>query len=462
MKKDVDKEIIDYLKKSRDVVTSDELSNKLNISKKTISRHVKQINAKYTDPIISSQRGQGYKLNYDNYLDLYFSNITENSTKHLRQEYILNQLLLRSPGKLAIDELINTLYVSDGVLNSDINDIATQLKHWHIAVIRQNRMISIEGDEQDIRNALVKTVLHINQSTDIDVLRHGTDCINQRDFDFALKQVEMSQRVLNGNLPYPYNINFFSHIYILLTRIRKYQYVSPKIKTDKQMIGEIKANPEIFSVCKKIVLNIKSYLNNTNEKLNYEAFYLFEYLLSSRLNSVDGMIFRDETLAQSVSLAFIEQVSQKLNFQFPEDIYEDIEKHILAMISRLKMQISLPNALLNDIQLEYPQIFEATKLAAVQIEQKYDLPTISVDECGFISLYFAKYYEKSLNNEKIVNIYVICTTGIGTSQIISTKLKNMNNDINIIGVGSAFDNKYCTSRPFETEYSCAISKCILN
>lgn len=111
--------------------------------------------------------------------------------------------------------MINTLYVSDGVLNDDINDIANQLKQWNIKVIRKNRTISIKGSEHNIRNALVRNILHINQSTDIGVLRQGTDYINQRDFDFALEQVEMSQRVLNGNLPYPYNINFFSYIYYL-------------------------------------------------------------------------------------------------------------------------------------------------------------------------------------------------------------------------------------------------------
>ncbi|MPW14698.1 helix-turn-helix domain-containing protein [Lactobacillus helveticus] len=38
--------IVEYLRKSKDIVTSDELSSKLNISKKTISRHIKQINSR--------------------------------------------------------------------------------------------------------------------------------------------------------------------------------------------------------------------------------------------------------------------------------------------------------------------------------------------------------------------------------------------------------------------------------
>lgn len=103
------------------------------------------------------------------------------------------------------------------------------------------------------------------------------------------------------------------------------------------------------------------------------------------------------------------------------------------------MKISLPNALLNDIKLEYPRVFQATKSAAVKISKKFHLPQLPDDETGFISLYFAKYYEaNNMPNDK-VKVYVICTTGIGTSGIISTKIKNSIPEIEIVGLASNFD-----------------------
>lgn len=109
------------------------------------------------------------------------------------------------------------------------------------------------------------------------------------------------------------------------------------------------------------------------------------------------------------------------------------------MISRLKMKISLPNALLKDIKLEYPQVFTATKKAATLASQKFNLPVISDDETGFICLYFAKYYEENNKSNKKIKAYVICTTGIGTSGIISTKIKNSIPEIEIVGLASNYD-----------------------
>ena len=103
------------------------------------------------------------------------------------------------------------------------------------------------------------------------------------------------------------------------------------------------------------------------------------------------------------------------------------------------MKIALPNALLKDIKLEYPQVFKATKKAAKLVSQKFNLPIISDDETGFICLYFAKYYEENNKPNKKIKAYVICTTGIGTSGIISTKIKNTIPEIEIIGLASNYN-----------------------
>lgn len=57
MHKEISQEIIDYLKLHNKFITSEELSNGLNVSKKTIARHINSINKKYSQPIIISQRG---------------------------------------------------------------------------------------------------------------------------------------------------------------------------------------------------------------------------------------------------------------------------------------------------------------------------------------------------------------------------------------------------------------------
>ncbi|QYN56926.1 PRD domain-containing protein [Lactobacillus panisapium] len=439
MQKEISQEIIDYLKVHNRFITSDELSSGLNVSKKTVSRHINSLNNKYPKPIIVSQRGRGYELNYSNYLDFARQNVQHDSSTHLRQENMLTKLLFASPNEVKIYDLVNSLYISESVLWNDERQISKRLKKWNLKLKRKQRSIQIIGNEKDIRNALIELVLHINNSTDIETLRKNTSQSHQKDFNFALSQVEMALRVLNGSLPYPYNINFFAHIYILLTRARKYKSLDKSIASEDNLQQEIKMNPEIFSVCKTIVSNIKKYLGLDDVFFESEAYYLFKYLLTSRFNSFDGIVLDDRDLAEKVTQFFIQEVSQNLNCQFDLSIKDEIKNHVLAMISRLKMNISLPNALLNDIKLEYPQVFQATKSAAIKAGKKFHLPVISDDETGFICLYFAKYYEAENTPNDKVKVYVICTTGIGTSGIISTKIKNSIPEIEIVGLASNFD-----------------------
>ena len=440
MHKEISQEIIDYLKLHNKFITSEELSNGLNVSKKTIARHINSINKKYSQPIIISQRGRGYELNYSNYLNVANNNNVHNdSSTQLRQENMLAKLLFASPNDVKIYDLANSLYISEPVLRNDEKQINKRISKWNLKLESKQRSVKITGNEKDIRSALMEVVLHINKSTDIETLRKNTSQLDQKDFNFALSQVEMALRVLNGSLPYPYNINFFAHIYVLLIRAKKFKAMDKSISLDTSLQTEIKMNPEIFSICKSIVSNVKKYLGFKGEELDSEVYYLFKYLLTSRFNSFDGIVLDDRDLADQVTDFFISKVSAYLHCSFSPSIKDEIKNHVLAMISRLKMKISLPNALLKDIKLEYPQVFTATKKAATLASKKFNLPVISDDETGFICLYFAKYYEENTKSNKKIKAYVICTTGIGTSGIISTKIKNSIPEIEIVGLASNYD-----------------------
>ena len=220
MHKEISQEIIDYLKLHNKFITSEELSNGLNVSKKTIARHINSINKKYSQPIIVSQRGRGYELNYSNYLNVANSNVHNDSSTQLRQENMLAKLLFASPNDVKIYDLVNSLYISEPVLRNDEKQISKRICKWNLKLESKQRSVKITGNEKDIRSALMEVVLHINKSTDIETLRKNTSQLDQKDFNFALSQVEMALRVLNGSLPYPYNINFFAHIYVLLIRAK--------------------------------------------------------------------------------------------------------------------------------------------------------------------------------------------------------------------------------------------------
>ncbi|WP_062050767.1 helix-turn-helix domain-containing protein [Bacillus sp. JCM 19034] len=65
-----EQDLLLFLSKNQGYVTSKELVEELKISQKTVYRLIKKINDEYMDtPLIISERGRGYKLDYENFIN---------------------------------------------------------------------------------------------------------------------------------------------------------------------------------------------------------------------------------------------------------------------------------------------------------------------------------------------------------------------------------------------------------
>lgn len=431
MKRQLNQEIVNYLNNQSDFVTSDQIALALNVSKATVTRRIVEINQSKEggcQPILS-ERGRGYKLSPGIILRL--EDRAEESIAEERCNEIIKELLFASPKRLRTYELYEKFYVSESVIAKDRTIIADKLAKWHLVLVRSNRHMSISGTEKNIRSAIMETVLNLNQTTDISALEEYCKGINNGDdFLFTIQQIEYASTALDMVINYPYNISLFAHIYVLIERIRLYRHLSLHESTPSLLYEEKMFSPEIYSVCKKIVDNIGIYVGIIPDES--EVVYLFEYLSTARISNEEKKEI-DVSISSQIAHTYIEKVSVILNQTFSTELHRELENHIVYLVQRLLNQIYLPNALLNDIQVEYESIFRAVCESSVYVSKEFSLPEISRDESGFISLYFAKYIE--LERKKI-NAYIVCTTGIGTSELIAVKIRKSFPTINIVGITS--------------------------
>ncbi|HEL1584018.1 TPA: helix-turn-helix domain-containing protein [Streptococcus suis] len=98
MKRKLNYEILRYLKKQTSFITSDKIALDLEVSKITVVRHITAINANYDEPIIISERGRGYKLNTQIYIQKNL-HLGENSNEERCIE-IIKELLFVAPKRL--------------------------------------------------------------------------------------------------------------------------------------------------------------------------------------------------------------------------------------------------------------------------------------------------------------------------------------------------------------------------
>ncbi|WP_434520464.1 hypothetical protein ACLHK8_05380 [Pediococcus sp. M21F004] len=66
------------------------------------------------------------------------------------------------------------------------------------------------------------------------------------------------------------------------------------------------------------------------------------------------------------------------------------------------------------------------------------MPNASDNEVGFITLYFAKYLEEQADQ---FHVWIVCASGIGTSELLKVKIEKSFNNITVDKVFSSFDDE---------------------
>jgi len=436
-KSNYEQELLLFLSKNQGYVTSKELLEVLNVSQKTVYRLINKINNEYEDgPLIISERGRGYKLDYEKFISSQKSNDNDKDkekqfTPSERRKRIMEELLLSSPKPINVYHLFSHYYVGDSVTFNDEQIMSEELKKYNLVLERKNRTLAILGEEVNIRKA-IKDIIEIFNIIDIDDLKRNPKLnFNQYDVLFILDQLRKIEEDLNITIPYPYNVNIFSHLYILLSRTR----IVPTRMFADEISKEEMENMErdiLYPVAKVIVHNIEKYLNSPLPDI--EVYFLYQYLVSSRMQGSHAITSTFSSEVIQVTKEYMEGMSINLGMDIDsQSIFIDLANHIKPMLNRLEHKIRVKNSLLSQIKVTYEEVFMGVKKVSELLSEKFNLPAINEDEIGFITLYFAKAIETG-QHQRPIKTLIMCTTGIGTSELLKAKVSKKFPEIEIVDV----------------------------
>lgn len=446
----------------------DEISNRLNLSSSTIKNEIKDIknNLNVYKLSLDSKKGVGLKISGSSEdIKKLKDDIIFNSTSENNRIYEIAYLLLVSDkNTVNINELCNTFFISRSTLDKSYDDLSKYLASFGLTLnhIKGKSLYEIQGKEECIRKALASTIRSLNE---LDSYASQTTRINpwikrNMDIDIDLLINKINKYLENMNVKYSdVVINTLAiHIAISIMRLRqdnkisikpikdiKYQDTYNRVISLTKEIGDIygvvfndKENTIIYS----FLINTNNLLEASNELRNKENKEIAKEIIDL-VNNVREINVDNEELVNALTL------------------------HLVTLSNRIENNEFLTNPLLEQIKTEYPDAFGLAYMCNSIFIRHFN-KSLNEDEIGFIAIHIESMLEQTTERIKIV---IVCSHGIGVSQLVASRIETRFSQINIVDTISEKDvNKYdtnidlfITTLPIKTKtYSILVSPLLLS
>lgn len=443
--------------------TVSELAEYCKTSKRTLFREMKDINGilKTYNLTVTSKTGLGVKLEGHHDDRLHFKSlllqISANQgtlDKEERQQALLAELLKNK----SLQKLItyaNLFQVSEATISNDINSIEPLLNDYGITLIRRpGYNLSCEGAEEDFRKAITDFIyqhmeedkftrlISSNQTPwDIeDYFRHqGPDSIlNVLNKDILWQVIQVLQdndTVWVHRLAQNSYIGLILHLTIAIERMRNHD----PILINEDLLNRLKKDP-MFEKAKELAEHFEDEfdLNFPMEELAYITMHLkgarLLHIEETPVGDVEDVINPYELQRLVYQLVDYFEAITGSSVKQDDLLISGLITHLRPALTRIKYNLQIRNPLLKQIQTQYAEIYRQSLQATQRLGQANGIE-FNEDEVAYLALHFGAALERLSQNKpkRIVNVAVLCASGIGISALLASRIKRLfKDDLSIV------------------------------
>jgi mannitol operon transcriptional antiterminator len=446
------KEIIKNICNEYKYVTVSSIADKLDISKRTVLRELGDIESwlNIYGCSLDKRTGIGIRLKgSDEDRKKILEALEEGKevktySPKERQVIILGELLQeKEPIKLF--SFTKSLNVTESTVSNDLDKVELWLQNYNLKLMRKPGLgIYIEGQEDEIRKAIVNLIYeNIDEIQLLDLVREKfSKETDTRERLLNLIEKETVRKLetlifqLEDTLGYKLADNAFIglivHLALAIERIKK----NEKIIMDEEHLQKLRNYSE-FKTAAVLTNEISKVFNIEipEDEVGYVTMHLrgSKGLESREISEEFNFLIKEIIrLAEIETGSFLEE-----NDQF----VTGLTNHLVPAINRLKMKMDIRNPLLQEVKEYYPELYN---LAAKCVEpvEKYLNMKMPDSEIAYIAMHIGAALEKKEPARKrVYRTIVSCTTGIGTSRLLATRLVKEFENIQIIEVISSLHIK---------------------
>ena len=393
-------------------VTVDYLSEKMDVSPKTIKNDIKEINNSLEGHAIVENKRNSYVFyifdtdGYEQVKNKVYAHDDFMNSPNSRIVFIM-QKLMNTDYPYLTDELAYDMNIGRSTVNGDLKRLRKILEEYEIEILgKTNTGISLNGDELEIRFFILENMydgIYKDYPLDSDLI----DAIKQIALEYELDSVAVE-----------YFIKFFT------VMIDRFLNGNPLSKLDKKYEELKESIAYIFA--REIANNISKVLMTDlpEEEILFISIPIAGMRTPTNIKTIEKLQVKKTT--EDLILKIKDKIKQEMNINIQsEQIMHEFMYHIQFMINRMKYGFKIRGIDCEEIKSSNSVAYTVAEVAASVIQNEENIE-ISNEEIALMSVYFGILIDKSnLEKNKIYNIAIICGTGRISARVVESNLKKI-------------------------------------
>lgn len=318
-----------------------------------------------------------------------------------------------------VENLMNSCQVSRNTIFADLQSVISQLNTFQLNLgYEKKKGYWIEGDAVRIRAIFF---LYINMLEPL--LSAGKlEFMDKEEIAEELKRLECVEKELEVSY-------VRSDMIALAAMIPVMERGEDEIYFSDVSVQKVEESKE-YELVKKYFPELS----------DVEKAYLTLHFLGGRLASYSRAELKEQRNESiwEISKNLIAEFERRacVVFEQKEELLENLYRHIASSIYRYRFGIQIGNPMAEDIQREYPYIFDTVRDTVRYLEQQIGVQ-ISDSEVAYLALHFGAHMKEAKPDEKELRILVVCMNGVATGNMISHELQRILPQARIVGVMAA-------------------------
>ena len=448
------KQIFRVLLQEKGPISVKELAARIAVSKRTVQREMEYITSSLRgyDIHFVSKTGVGIWLEGSPeekkrlLADISDGDNYDVSNREERRKRLILEIL-KEKGLKKLFYYSASAGVSEATISTDLEAVEKWLNRYGLKVVRKpGSGVLVDGKEEDYRRAIrafinenidTKVIRdayegdgngengqfdmlkksHIGQILNDDIMRRVMDCIMEMDDVRVLTLTENSY------------VGLVIHISIAINRILKNEVIEDD--------GRWKVNgqqDEDFQLARSIVRELEEEFEIRIPDV--EAAYICLHIKGAKHEKIQwsgkNTVSMENRELQQLVNEMIDAYDSEKAFLLKQDdeFIQGLLAHLQPTLVRLMHGMQIENPVLMEIQRDYPDMYDRC-IKVAEVIENHTGKIVPPEEIGFLTVHFgAAMVRLQGRNEQIrkVHVGVICSSGIGVSRLMSSKIERVFRD----------------------------------